>query len=137
MFDPLESLRDVLEAQEMERRRAAAAGRPKIVLNKDSTADEAAAFRALVKLQTEVVEHEVEWLLQQEMTERERVQREILWRFWDDATWMTNADGFLGVFPDGRPKREQHPWHLMLWSIFIGAIMRRATRPAKGSGEDG
>lgn len=105
------------------------------MVHKGSSTEDVAAFRAKVAAQAAGVKQTVRDRTGARLTAREQKFHELLWQFWEDATWMANANGFLGFYPDGRPKREQHPWHLMLWGTMIRAMVRRANRPPRGSGQ--
>ena len=116
---------------EQARVREAAVARPKLVLRGGASEEEAQAFRDAVKRESGAIEEAVTQQVEERLTQREQLFNDLLWRFWNDATWMATGQGFLGFFPDGRPKTEQHPWHLAIWSIFISAIVKRANTPQK------
>lgn len=116
--------------------REAAKKKTRVVLPKDATEEEVAAFRAAAQAESSGVREKGQQAVGKRLTPREQVFNDLLWRFWDDATWMFNANGFIGFFPDGLPKNEQHPWHRMMWGIMGSALARRANRPAKGAGKD-
>jgi hypothetical protein len=42
----------------------------------------------------------------------------LLTKYYREATWIL----LLKQFPDGGCQREQTPWELRLWSLFIGAL---------------
>lgn len=103
----------------------------------DSRRDRAAYLAALARQEGEI-RARVAVRLGEALTPREETFERLLWRFWDDATWMVNSEGFLGFFPNGKAKDKQHPWHLALWSVFIGALVQRANgvKPTdEGTGE--
>ena len=116
--------------------REAAKTKQRVVVPRNATKEQIAAFRAGAKAEAQAVEEKGKQAVGERLTPREQVFNDLLWQFWDDATWMFNANGFIGNFPDGRPQREQHPWHRLMWGIMGSALARRANRPAKGVGND-
>lgn len=131
MFEEHEQTRAREAAVEAEK-----AGKPRLVLRGGTSEEEVDAFRSAARVENERIAETVAQQVEEQLTPREQLFIDLLWQFWDDATWMATGDGFLGFFPDGRPKTEQHPWHRVIWGIFISAIVRRANGPQESRGDN-
>jgi len=128
------ALRALLDREEAQARREQAKARGPG--SRISSQDNREAFLAAMARQETEIAAAVEARLGERLTPREETFNRLLLSFWSDATWMVDNEGsFLGFFPDGQPKNEQHPWHLSLWTVFIEAIGKRAAQ-AKPDGDE-
>lgn len=106
-------------------------------LTAKSTKAEVAAFHQAVKREDVTLAERVERRMESGWTERDERFCEDLERYWRDATWMCNANGFIGYFPNGRCLQEQRQIDLTIWGILITAMINRmnGVKP-RGEGDD-
>lgn len=138
IFDPYEATWQAVERGELERLRCLAEerkDRPRLTLTAKSTKAEVAAFHQAHRAQEDVLAERMEQRMETEWGERDERFCEDLERYWRDATWMCNANGFIGHFPNGRCLNEQRQIDLTIWGILITAMINRMNG-VKPEGDD-